>query len=47
MSIEENQRQLASLWKTARAGTLSPWSQAKAWAVLEQICIDMRVADVS
>ena len=33
MSAEESQRQLALLWKTARTGTLSPWSQAKAWGL--------------
>ena len=33
MSSEESQRQLATLWKTAREGNLSPWSQAKAWGL--------------
>ena len=33
MPAEESQRQLALLWKTARAGTLSLWSQAKAWGL--------------
>ena len=35
MSLEEQQRQLASLWVSGRAGTLSPWSQAKVWALKE------------
>ena len=32
---EDCQRQLAQLWKKAPAGKLSPWSQAKAWALNE------------
>ena len=35
MSLEEQQRQLASLWVSGRAGTLGPWSQAKVWALKE------------
>ena len=35
MSFEEQQRQLASLWVSGRAGTLGPWSQAKVWALKE------------
>ena len=31
----EEQRALAKLWKTAPAGKLSPWSQAKAYALRE------------
>ena len=31
----EAQRSLAKLWKTAPAGKLSPWSQAKAYALRE------------
>lgn len=33
MAAEDNQRQLAAMWKTARSGNLSPWSQAKAWGL--------------
>ena len=33
MPAEESQRQPVLLWKAARAGTLSPWSQAKAWGL--------------
>ena len=33
MSFDDSQRQLASMWKTARSGTLSPWSQALAWGL--------------
>ena len=33
MSSEDGQRQLAAAWKTARAGTLSPWSQALVWGL--------------
>ena len=30
---EEQQQRMASLWKSGRAGTMSPWSQAKVWAL--------------
>ena len=33
MSADENQRQLSNLWKMGRDGSLSPWSQAKAWGL--------------
>ena len=33
MSTEDHQRQLSTLWKTGRDGSLSPWSQAKAWGL--------------
>ena len=35
MSLEEQQRQLASLWVSGRAGTLGPRLQAKVWALKE------------
>ena len=35
MSLEEQQRQLASLWVSGRIGNLGPWSQAKVWALKE------------
>ena len=33
MSADENQRRLSALWKTGRDGSLSPWSQTKAWGL--------------
>ena len=33
MASGDDPRQLAAMWKTARNGNLSPWSQAKAWGL--------------
>ena len=30
---EQQQQQMASMWKSGRVGTLTPWSQAKVWAL--------------
>ena len=35
MGTDDEQRQLASLWTTARVGTLTPWSQCKVLALAE------------
>ena len=33
MGSADEQRQLSRLWVTGRVGTLTPWSQAKVWAL--------------
>ena len=33
MADAVEQRKLSALWTTARVGTLTPWSQAKVWAL--------------
>ena len=32
---EDGQSKLQSLWTSARVGTMTPWTQAKAWALRE------------
>ena len=35
MDHDESQRSLAQLWQHAKDGCLTPWAQAKAWAIRE------------
>ncbi len=35
MILEDQPREVASSWQSDRAGTLSPWSQARVWALNE------------